>query len=29
VYDVDRDSLAGDVSRFLTELREAGVVEEA
>jgi hypothetical protein len=28
-YDVDRDSLAGDVSRFLTELREAGVVEEA
>jgi len=28
-YDVDRESLSGDLSRFLSELRDAGVVEEA
>jgi hypothetical protein len=28
-YDIDRDSLSSDLSRFLGELREAGVVEEA
>ena len=28
-YDIDRESLSGDVSRFLSELRDAGVVEEA
>jgi hypothetical protein len=28
-YDVDRESLASDVSRFLAELREAGVVVQA
>jgi hypothetical protein len=28
-YDVDREALSGDVSRFLSELRDAGVVEEA
>jgi hypothetical protein len=27
-YDVDRDSLREDVASFLTELRDAGVVEE-
>ena len=27
-YDVDRDSLRRDVEGFLTELRDAGVVEE-
>jgi len=26
-YDVDRDSLATDLTRFLRELRDAGVVE--
>lgn len=28
-YDADRDSLSSDVTRFLGELRDAGVVEEA
>ena len=28
-YDVDREALSQDVSRFLGELRDAGVVEEA
>ena len=28
-YDVDRESLSSDVARFLSELRDAGVVEEA
>ncbi len=28
-YDVDRESLASDLSRFLLELRDAGIVEEA
>jgi hypothetical protein len=28
-YDVDRESLSSDVARFLGELRDAGVVEEA
>lgn len=28
-YDVDRESLASDLSMFLSELRDAGVVEEA
>jgi hypothetical protein len=28
-YDTDRESLAGDLSRFLGELRDAGIVEEA
>jgi hypothetical protein len=28
-YDVDRESLASDLSRFLSELRDAGIVEEA
>jgi hypothetical protein len=28
-YDVERESLAGDLARFLSELRDAGVVEEA
>ena len=28
-YDVDRESLSRDVARFLRELRDAGVVEEA
>ncbi len=27
-YDVDRNSLATDLTRFLAELRDAGVVEE-
>jgi hypothetical protein len=28
-YDVDRESLTSDVARFLSELRDAGVVDEA
>jgi hypothetical protein len=28
-YDVDRESLADDLSRFVRELRDAGIVEEA
>ena len=28
-YDVDRESLSSDLTRFLSELRDAGVVEEA
>ncbi len=28
-YEVDRESLASDLVRFLSELRDAGVVEEA
>ena len=28
-YDADRDSLSTDLTRFLGELRDAGVVEEA
>jgi hypothetical protein len=28
-YDVDREALASDVARFLSELRDAGVVDEA
>ncbi len=28
-YDVDRESLSSDLRRFLGELRDAGIVEEA
>ena len=28
-YDIDRESLSSDLWRFLSELRDAGVVEEA
>jgi hypothetical protein len=28
-YDIDRESLSRDLEKFLVELREAGVVEEA